>query len=188
MKKIVLFASGNGTNAENIMKFFSHSTEVKVVAVFSNSEQAFVIERAKNFSVPYFIFSKEALQKDGVLIELKKIQPDLIVLAGFLLKFPSHIIDQFPKRIINIHPALLPNYGGKGMYGMHVHHAVLANNEKETGITIHFVNEHFDEGEVIFQSQINIEDCTSSEEIAQKVHKLEMEYFPQVIENLLRHK
>lgn len=186
MKKIVLFASGNGTNAENIMNYFSHSTEVKVVGVFSNNEQAKVIERAKKYSVPCFVFSKIALQHDDVLNELIKIQPDLIILAGFLLKFPSHIIDQFPKRVINIHPALLPNYGGKGMYGMHVHQAVLANKEKETGITIHYVNEHFDEGEFIFQSNVTIESCTSAEEIAQKVHELEMKHFPSIIEDLLR--
>ena len=186
MKKIVLFASGNGTNAENIMNYFSHSTEVKVVGVFSNNEQAKVIERAKKYSVPCFVFSKMALQHDDVLNELNKIQPDLIILAGFLLKFPSHIIDQFPKRVINIHPALLPNYGGKGMYGMHVHQAVLANKEKETGITIHYVNEHFDEGEFIFQSNVTIESCTSAEEIAQKVHELEMKHFPSIIEDLLR--
>ncbi|WMW77935.1 phosphoribosylglycinamide formyltransferase [Flavobacterium sp. 20NA77.7] len=186
MKKIVLFASGNGTNAENIMNYFNHSAEVKVVGVFSNNEQANVIERAKKFSVPCFVFSKTALQNDDVLNELKKTDPDLIILAGFLLKFPSHIIDQFPNKVINIHPALLPNYGGKGMYGMHVHQAVLANKEKETGITIHYVNEHFDEGEFIFQSQANIENCTYAEEIAQKVHELEMKHFPSIIEDLLR--
>ena len=186
MKKIVLFASGNGTNAENIMNYFSQTVEVKVVAVFSNNEQAKVLERASKFEVPTIVFSKADLNFDVVLNKLLEIQPDLNVLAGFLWKFPAHIIAQFPNKVINIHPALLPNYGGKGMYGMHVHQAVLANKEKETGITIHYVNEHFDEGEFIFQSQANIENCTSAEEIAKKVHELEMKHFPSIIEDLLR--
>jgi phosphoribosylglycinamide formyltransferase-1 len=185
MKKIVLFASGNGTNAENIMKYFSHSSEVKVVGVFSNSEQANVLNRAQKFTVPCFVFSKAALQSDYVLNELKRIQPDLIVLAGFLLKFPTHIIAQFPNKVINIHPALLPKYGGKGMYGMHVHEAVLASKEKVTGITIHYVNEHYDEGEFVFQKAVTIEDCKKADEIAQKVHELEHKYFPEVIGKLI---
>nr|WP_298659173.1 phosphoribosylglycinamide formyltransferase [uncultured Flavobacterium sp.] len=188
MKKIVLFASGNGTNAENIMNYFSQTVEVKVVAVFSNNEQAKVLERASKFDVPTSVFSKADLNFDVVLTKLLEIQPDLIVLAGFLWKFPAHIIAQFPNKVINIHPALLPNYGGKGMYGMHVHQAVLANKEKETGITIHYVNEHFDEGEFIFQANVTIENCTSAEEIAQKVHELEMKSFPLVIQDLLSKK
>ena len=185
MKKIVLFASGNGSNAENIMAFFDTSNAVSVVGVFSNNSEAKVIERAKKFKVPTFVFNKLALSDDTVLNQLKQLQPDLIVLAGFLLKFPIHIINEFPNKVINIHPALLPNYGGKGMYGMHVHLAVLENKEKETGITVHYVNEHFDEGEFIFQTDVNIENCTSSEEIAQKIHELEMEHFPKVIESLI---
>jgi len=185
MKKIVLFASGNGSNAENIMKFFIDSSEVKVVGVFSNSEQANVLNRAQKFTVPCFVFSKAALQSDYVLNELKRIQPDLIVLAGFLLKFPTNIIALFPKSVINIHPALLPKYGGKGMYGVHVHEAVLASKEKETGITIHYVNEHYDEGEFIFQKAVNIEDCKTADEIAHKIHKLEQQYFPEVILSIL---
>ena len=185
MKKIVLFASGNGSNAENIMAFFDTSNAVSVVGVFSNNSEAKVIERAKKFKVPTFVFNKLALSDDTVLNQLKQLQPDLIVLAGFLLKFPIHIINEFPNKVINIHPALLPNYGGKGMYGMHVHQAVLENKEKETGITVHYVNEHFDEGEFIFQTNVNIENCTSAEEIALKIHELEMEHFPNVIERLL---
>lgn len=185
MKKIVLFASGNGSNAENIMAYFDTSNAVSVVGVFSNNSEAKVIERAKKFKVPTFVFNKLALSDDTVLNQLKQLQPDLIVLAGFLLKFPIHIINEFPNKVINIHPALLPNYGGKGMYGMHVHLAVLENKEKETGITVHYVNEHFDEGEFIFQTDVNIENCTSSEEIAQKIHELEMEHFPKVIESLI---
>ena len=185
MKKIVLFASGNGSNAKNIMAYFDMSNAVSVVGVFSNNSEAKVIERAKKFKVPIFIFNKMELLDDTVLNQLKQMQPDLIVLAGFLLKFPVHIINEFPNKVINIHPALLPNYGGKGMYGINVHHAVLGNKEKETGITVHYVNEHFDEGEFIFQAGINIENCTTAEEIAQKIHELEMEHFPKVIERFL---
>lgn len=185
MKKIVLFASGNGSNAENIMAYFDMSNAVSVVGVFSNNSEAKVIERAKKFKVPIFIFNKMELSDDTVLSQLMQLQPDLIVLAGFLLKFPIHIINEFPNKVINIHPALLPNYGGKGMYGIHVHQAVLENKEKETGITVHYVNEHFDEGEFIFQANVKIENCTTAEEIAQKIHELEMEHFPKVIESFL---
>jgi phosphoribosylglycinamide formyltransferase-1 len=185
MKKIVLFASGNGTNAENIMTYFDTSNAVSVVGIFTNNSEAKVIERAKKFNVPTFIFNKMELLDNTVSNQLKQLQPDLIVLAGFLLKFPMHIINEFPNKVINIHPALLPNYGGKGMYGIHVHQAVLENKEKETGITVHYVNEHFDEGEFIFQTNVNIENCKTAEEIAQKIHELEMEHFPNVIERFI---
>jgi phosphoribosylglycinamide formyltransferase-1 len=185
MKKVVLFASGNGSNAENIIVYFDISNNVAVVGVFTNNSEAKVIEKAKKFKVPTFVFDKKEFLDDTVLSQLKQLQPDLIVLAGFLLKFPIHIINEFPNKVINIHPALLPNYGGKGMYGIHVHHAVLANKEKETGITVHYVNEHFDEGEFIFQKSINIENCTTAEEIAQQIHELEMEHFPKVIERFI---
>ena len=185
MKKIVLFASGNGSNAENIMAYFDTSNTVSVVGVFSNNSEAKVIEKAKKFKVPTSVFNKLALSDDTVLNQLKQLQPDLIVLAGFLLKFPIHIINEFPNKVINIHPALLPNYGGKGMYGIHVHQAVLENKEKKTGITVHYVNEHFDEGEFIFQTNVNIENCKTAEEIAQKIHELEMEHFPNVIERFI---
>ena len=186
MKKIILFASGNGSNAENIMAYFDMSNAVSVVGIFTNNSDAKVIERAKKYNVPTFVLNKLQLSDDTVLNQLKQLQPDLIVLAGFLLKFPIHIINEFQNKVINIHPALLPNYGGKGMYGMHVHQAVLENKEKESGITIHFVNEHFDEGEFIFQAKVTIENCTNAEEIAQKIHELETEHFPKVIENLIQ--
>jgi phosphoribosylglycinamide formyltransferase-1 len=185
MKKIILFASGNGSNAENIMAYFDTSNAVSVVGIFTNNSEAKVIERAKKFNVPTFIFNKMELLDNTVSNQLKQLQPDLIVLAGFLLKFPMHIINEFPNKVINIHPALLPNYGGKGMYGIHVHQAVLENKEKETGITVHYVNEHFDEGEFIFQTNVNIENCKTAEEIAQKIHELEMEHFPNVIERFI---
>lgn len=184
MKNIVLFASGNGSNAEEIIKFFKNSEIGKVVAIFSNKVEAKVLDRAKNHYIPSVVFNKTQLNEGFVLEQLHSFQPDLIVLAGFLLKFPESILKEYPK-VINIHPALLPKYGGKGMYGMNVHQAVLENKEKETGITIHYVNEHYDEGEFIFQKSVNIEDCKTAEEIAQKVHELEHQYFPEVIGKLI---
>ena len=184
MKNIVLFASGNGSNAEEIIGYFKKNNQGTVVAVFSNKSDAKVLDRAKNHEIPTVVFDKTQLNEGFVLEQLHQFQPNLIVLAGFLLKFPESILKEFPK-VINIHPALLPKYGGKGMYGMNVHKAVLENKERETGITIHYVNEHYDEGEFIFQKAVNIEDCKTPEEIAQKVHELEHEYFPRVISETL---
>jgi len=185
MKKIVIFASGTGSNAEKIILHFKKSSQGNVVGIFSNNPHAKVLELAKIYDIQSVVFDKQELNEGYVLKELNKIQPDLIVLAGFLWKFPMSIIALYPNKIINIHPALLPKYGGKGMYGMHVHKTVLDNNEKETGITIHYVNENYDEGEFIFQKTINIENCTTPELIADKVHGLEHEYFSKVIEQLL---
>lgn len=187
MKNIVLFASGNGSNAEKIIKFFKNSEYGKVVGVFSNKPDAKVLDRAKNHDIPSVVFNKAELNEGFVLEQLRQFQPDLIVLAGFLLKFPESILKEYSK-VINIHPALLPKYGGKGMYGMNVHQAVLDNKEKETGITIHYVNEHYDEGEFIFQKSVNIEDCKTAEEIANKIHELEHQYFPKVISQVLNSK
>ncbi|SHI81118.1 phosphoribosylglycinamide formyltransferase [Flavobacterium haoranii] len=188
MKKIILFASGNGTNVENIIKYFQNSGQGTVSAVFVNNPNAKVITRAKDNNVDVVLFDKQQLTEGSVLEKINKITPDLIVLAGFLWMFPSAIIKQYPNKVINIHPALLPKYGGKGMYGKFVHEAVLNNKETETGITIHYVNEHYDEGEFIFQKAVNIEDCTTPEEIAQKVHLLEHEFFPEVISEILNSK
>jgi phosphoribosylglycinamide formyltransferase 1 len=185
MKKILFFASGNGSNVENSIQYFKNSDTISIVGIFSNNANAKVLEKAKFHNVHSFVFNKEELTEGIVLEKVNALQPDLIVLAGFLWKFPEAIIAQYPNKIINIHPALLPKYGGKGMYGMYVHQAVLNNHETETGITIHHVNEHYDEGEFIFQKAINIEDCKSAEEVAIKVQTLEHEYFPAVIKNLL---
>jgi len=187
MKNIVLFASGNGSNAEKIIKYFKNNNLGVVVAVFSNKAEAKVLERAKNHNISSVVFNKAQLNEGFVLEKLHQFQPDLIVLAGFLLKFPESILKEYPK-VINIHPALLPKYGGKGMYGMNVHETVLENKEKETGITIHYVNENYDEGEFIFQKSVNIEDCKTAEEIAHKIHKLEHQYFPTVISEVLNSK
>lgn len=186
MKKIVLFASGSGTNAENIIRHFKQSQQAQVVAVFCNNPDAKVIERARHLDVPVVVFAKADLPGDSVLLKLRAFGPDLIVLCGFLLMFPGKIISAYPGRIINIHPALLPKFGGKGMYGMNVHRAIREANETETGITIHYVDEHYDEGDIIFQTKVNIDASESPEIIARKVHALEHEHFPKVIEKLLQ--
>ena len=188
MKKIVIFASGQGTNAENIILHFKKNSLANVVAVFSNKPDAKVLEKAKIHNISTVVFSKEELNSGEVLLKINKYEPDLIVLAGFLLHFPANIVTAYPGKIINIHPALLPKYGGKGMFGKNVHKAILENNEIETGISIHFVNEKYDEGEMIFQKTISIEDCKTVDEIAFKIHKLEQKYFPETIEKILQFK
>ena len=185
MKKIVLFASGNGSNVENIIQYFKNNDSISIVGIFTNNLHAKVLYRAKKHNIFSLVFNKSELSEGFILQKINSLQPDLIVLAGFLLKFPEHIIKEYPNKIINIHPALLPNFGGKGMYGMNVHRAVLENNEKETGITIHFVNEHYDEGEFISQHKVNIENCRTAEEIATKVQELEHEFFPKAIQKLI---
>ncbi len=187
MKRIVIFASGSGTNAENLIEFFHNSDNASVIQVLSNNPHAKVLNRAKTLKVSALSFNRIAFTKtDDVLNILKASKPDLIVLAGFLWKFPDNILNEFPNRVINVHPALLPNYGGKGMYGMHVHEAVVKNNEKETGITIHYVNEHYDEGTIIFQAKCDVEVSDTAKDVAAKIHELEMEHFPKVVERLLK--
>lgn len=185
MKKIIVFASGSGTNAENIIKYFSNTEIARVVSVFTNNASAKVIERAKNHQIPVEIFSKNELLERNVLQKVQEIDPDLIILAGFLLKFPENIIEQYPNKIINIHPALLPNYGGKGMYGMHIHRAIVNNKEKETGISIHYVNENYDEGAIIFQANVALTDEDTPETVAEKIHELEQKHFPEIIHTIL---
>ena len=186
-KNIVIFASGNGTNAENIVTYFKDNPLVNTTLLISNKRKAMVHQRMKNLNVPSitvdrdFFYYTELLKKD-----LMRIETDLIILAGFLWLIPDYLIKAFPKKIVNVHPALLPKYGGKGMYGMHVHKAVKEADEKETGITIHYVNEHYDEGEHIFQAKTDLSPEDSVEDIAKKIHALEMEHFPRVIEGLLK--
>lgn len=185
MKNIILFASGGGSNAEHIMQYFAQKEQYAIAAVFTNNPNAGVIERAKKHGIPVIIFSKEELNEGKVLYEVKKYNPSLIVLAGFLWKFPSDIIKEYPGKVINIHPALLPKYGGKGMYGIHVHRAVLENKDAESGITIHYVNDNYDEGNIIYQHTVAVSDCLTPEEVAQKVLALEHEHFSRVIEEIL---
>lgn len=186
MNKIVVFASGSGSNAENIIKHFKNNNLTTVTHVFCNNPNAFVINRAKKLDIPVYVFNSEDFkEKNGVHGKLLSINPDLIVLAGFLWKFPKYLVSVFHNKIINIHPALLPSYGGKGMYGMHVHKAVVENKEEKSGITIHYVNEFYDEGGIIKQFDCNIEATDSPEDVANKIHKLEMTFFPKVIQNLI---
>ncbi len=186
MKKIVLFASGSGSNVENIVNFFKKNQRVEFVKVFTNNPNAYVIERCSKLGLDCSVFGrKEFSENGGVLKELKLISPDIIVLAGFLWLVPKAYITAFPNQIINIHPALLPKYGGKGMYGEHVHKAVVANKEKESGITIHYVNEKYDEGNVIRQEKCKVLPVDTADDVASKVHELEYTYFPMVIKELL---
>ena len=186
MKRIVIFASGSGSNAENLIRFFENSTKGSVIQVLSNNPKAKVLERCKRLNISALSFNRTAFTAtEDVLNILKASNPDLIVLAGFLWKIPDNILKAFPNQIINIHPALLPKYGGKGMYGMNVHRAVVENKEPKTGITIHYVNENYDEGAIIFQAECEVLLTDSAEDVAAKIHNLEMEYFPKVVEQLL---
>ena len=186
-KRIAIFASGSGSNAQKIMEHFKRNPEAEVVLILTNNPQAYVLQRADNFEIPSHIFSRqEFYDSDSVIRLLKNLQVDLIVLAGFLWLVPPTLLKAFPNKIINLHPALLPKYGGKGMYGDHVHNAVLAAKEEESGITIHFVNEQFDEGEILHQSRFKIEPGDNLEMIKFKGQQLEHQHFPKVIENLLK--
>lgn len=182
---IMIFASGSGTNAENIIKHFRNSKLAKVSCVLTNNPKAGVIARAENMNVPVKTFSKAEMKSEQFLTFLSE-NADFIVLAGFLLMVPKAIISKFKGRMINIHPALLPKYGGKGMYGMNVHKAVVENQEKESGITIHYVNEYYDEGTIIFQKAVNLLESDTPEDVAAKIHILEQENFPVIIENVLK--
>jgi phosphoribosylglycinamide formyltransferase-1 len=185
LKNIAVLASGNGSNAEEIIRHFTNSTKAKIALIASNKKDAYVLERARNHNIPSVTFTKTDLEEGRLNDQLIASKIDLVVLAGFLLKVPDHLIKAFPGRIINIHPALLPKYGGKGMYGSFVHQAVKDNQDLETGITIHYVNQHYDEGEIIFQKNVAVLPEDTPESIAQKVHALEHKYFPKVIESLL---
>ena len=185
MKKLVVFASGSGSNAENIHYYFQDKN-IEIVAIFTNNAEAYVLERAKKLNIPAFVFSKEEFKDGRLLQKVSSFQPDLIVLAGFLWLIPKDFVTQFPHKIINIHPALLPNFGGKGMYGDNVHKAVVQSKATETGITIHYVNEHYDKGAIIFQEKCPVLPSDSYEDVAAKIHELEYKYFPKVIQKVLK--
>jgi phosphoribosylglycinamide formyltransferase-1 len=183
---IAIFASGSGSNAEKIINHFRKSNSAEIKLIISNKNDALVIERARKLQVPYVIFTRKSDFSGDVLFKLLLDNNiDLIVLAGFLWLLPANLIEKFPNRIINIHPALLPRYGGKGMYGARVHQAVSESGDTESGITIHYVNEHYDEGDIIFQASCSIRAGENPESIAHKVHQLEYEYYPKVIEEVL---
>ena len=186
MKRIALFASGSGTNAENIIRYFFYHETITVSAVFTNRADAPVSEKAGKYGVPAVVFSrKELYEENRVQSLLSDVKADMVVLAGFLWLIPKEIIRQFPGAVINIHPALLPKYGGKGMYGKKVHQAVIESGDKESGITIHYVNERYDEGDIIHQEKCEVEPQDTPETLAEKVHKLEYEAYPEVIESLM---
>lgn len=186
-KRIAIFASGSGSNAQKIMEHFKYSDDAEVALVLCNNPEAYVLQRADNFEIPSHIFDKhEFYQTDNVVEILKRLDIDLIVLAGFLWLVPENLLKAYPNKIINIHPALLPKFGGKGMYGDRVHKAVLAAGEEEHGITIHFVNESFDEGEIIYQGRFKVEKDDTLETIKFKGQQLEHLHYPKVIENLLK--
>jgi phosphoribosylglycinamide formyltransferase 1 len=186
-KRIAIFASGSGSNAQKIMEHFKRSNDVEVALILTNNPEAYVLQRADNFEIPSHIFDKkEFYHSEYIVTLLKNLNIDLIVLAGFLWLIPENLLSAFPNKIINIHPALLPKYGGKGMYGDHVHRAVLNASELESGITIHFVNSEFDEGEIIHQSKFKIEKGDDLEMVKFKVQQLEHLHFPKVIESLFK--
>jgi len=185
-KNLVLFASGSGSNVENIAIHFRDDPRIRIKGVLCNNPGAGVVDRCKRLGLPLFCFNRPAFQQlDGLLQLLRGLEPNLIVLAGFLWKIPGELVRDFPQKIINIHPALLPRFGGKGMYGMHVHRAVIESGEKESGITVHFVNEAYDEGGIILQKKVAIAQGESPESLAGKIHQLEYEHYPEVIGNLL---
>lgn len=189
--KLAIFVSGSGTNAENIIRYFNkdHKSasgeKPEVTLVLSNKPDAYALQRAYRLGVPSYIFNKSHLESGEVAKILDMHGIDMIILAGFLLKIPEHIIDSYPNRIINIHPALLPSYGGKGMYGHHVHEAVIKAGEKESGITIHLVNQHYDQGEHLFQAKCSIDRNDTPDDLAAKIHELEQKHFPEVIDRYI---
>lgn len=184
--KIAIFASGSGSNAENIANYFSDNQEVDVASIVSNKADAYVHERAKRLGIESVTFSKKQFtETDEVLNYLTEKQIDFVVLAGFLLKVPQNLIDKYPNKIVNIHPALLPKFGGKGMYGDRVHESVVAAKETKSGITVHYIDENYDEGNIIFQATCEVKPTDTAHDVAEKVHALEYKYFPEVIEKTI---
>ena len=187
MINVAIFASGEGTNAENLFHYFLNDTRIKFKVVVTNKSDAGIVARAERFKKNVHLVSKAALENytDQLIEFLQVEQIDLIILAGFLLKIPEKFVKAFPNKIINIHPSLLPNYGGKGMHGMHVHEAVIANHEKESGITVHFVNEEYDKGEIILQARCTVDAADTPEMLSKKIRQLEFEYLPKAVERFL---
>ncbi len=185
MIRLIILASGSGTNAENIIRYFNSREDFKITYVLTNNASAGVIDRADSLGVRSRVFTRKEIYETNDIVEFLKAESDFIILAGFLWKIPENILLAFPNRIINIHPALLPKFGGKGMYGMHIHRAVVEHGESETGITIHYVNENYDEGSIIFQKAVTLTNMDTPETVAEKIHILEQENFPKVIEEVL---
>ena len=186
-KKLAIFASGSGSNAENICNYFAGSSDIEVVLICTNRQDALIVKKASKLKIPVYVFSKSELNYFVDLHnKLQNIKVDVIILAGFLLKLPTIMVDSYPNRIINIHPSLLPKYGGKGMYGSNIHKAVIENKEIESGISIHFVNQNYDEGEIILQEKCAISLNETVETLIHKIHKLEHNYFPSAIEEIIK--
>ncbi len=184
--RVSLFASGSGTNVANIIQFFKNDSRIKINHLFCNKPEALVLTRAKNAGIATTVFDKsDFYNTDAVLQKLDILHTDFIVLAGFLWLTPASLIQKYPNKILNIHPSLLPKYGGKGMYGNHVHQAVVANREQESGITIHFVNEQYDEGKIVMQAKAKILPTDTAQDVATKIHQLEQVYFPLVIQKTI---
>ncbi|NNF35274.1 MAG: phosphoribosylglycinamide formyltransferase [Saprospiraceae bacterium] len=187
MKNIAIFASGGGSNAESIIHYMKGIDDINISLIISNKSKAGVLKRAYNHGIDAHLISRSSFYESKEILEtLKEYNIDWIILAGFLWLVPAYLIDAYPERILNIHPALLPKYGGKGMYGMNVHKAVKENNEIVSGMTIHFVNQKYDEGKHVFQATTEINPEDSPEDIAAKVLKLEHKYYPQVIHHLVQ--
>ena len=186
MKRLSIFVSGNGTNLQRIAEYFANNPEVEIVNVVCNNPEAYAIERAKSLGLPVKMITKKEFNSPEFSQEMADLKLDLIVLAGFLWKIPEHLIQVYPKKIVNIHPALLPKYGGKGFYGEHVHEAVVAAKEAQSGITIHYVNELYDSGEIILQARVALDEKETPDSLAAKIHQLEQAYFPVAIEQVLK--
>jgi len=187
MKNIAIFASGSGTNAQRIIEYFTVNNEINICRIYSNTKDAFVLTRAENLKIPTLTFNRDAFYNSDIVFNcLADDKTDFIVLAGFLWLVPHNILRQFNNSIINIHPALLPKYGGKGMYGSKVHEAVIDNKETESGITIHFVNDKYDDGQIIFQARCKLENGETPDSLAKKIHELEYKHFPEVIEEQIK--
>ena len=186
IKNIVVFASGSGSNAIRIYEHFQKNQSVNIEAIYCNKKSAPVIQKFQNIGIKTIIFEKNKLQDGGVLKTLLNLNPRLIILAGFLLKMPKEIISNFENRIINIHPALLPSYGGKGMYGINIHRSVVENSEHFSGLTIHYVNKDYDKGAIIFQEKVELSKNETAETLSKKILKLEHLHYPRIIEKLLK--
>jgi len=186
MIRLAILASGSGSNAENIVKYFSHSDAVEVAAIISNKADAYVLERAKYLRVPSYVMSRaDMVGTDKLLNLLRELKTDWVILAGFLVLLPGSIVNEYDGKILNIHPSLLPKFGGKGMYGDKVHEAVVAAHEKESGITIHTIDTNYDQGTTVFQAKIRVDPIDNAEKVAQKVHALEYKFYPKVIEDMI---
>jgi len=186
MKRIAIFASGSGTNTQRIIEYFQGSHQISIGLILSNNRDAYVLERARKEKIPTVCFNRKEFYESNFILDILSVQGiGFIVLAGFLWLIPEYLLNAYKGNIINIHPALLPKYGGKGMYGMHVHEAVIKSGDKESGITIHFVNEKYDDGQIIFQAKCLVEPSDTAETLAGKIHQLEYKYFPEVIESVI---